>query len=80
MRLADTNLAALLPPTVLAGGPEAFRPKLSDPSFREELKRTMRQGPRGLERWGGENLLLVNAPALSRVHRKVLSRDWPSCK
>jgi N-acyl-D-aspartate/D-glutamate deacylase len=57
-----TNLAALLPPTVLAGGPEAFRPKLSDPSFREELKRTMRQGPRGLERWGGENLLLVNAP------------------
>jgi len=58
-----TYLAALLPPTVLAGGPEAFRPKLSDPGFREELKRTMRQGPRGLERWGGgENLMLVNAP------------------
>jgi N-acyl-D-aspartate/D-glutamate deacylase len=61
-----TYLAALLPPSVLAGGPEAFRPRLVDPAFREELRRTMSQGladAPNIERGTGfEGLVLVNAP------------------
>ena len=46
-RAGSTFLAAVLPPAVLAGGPEVFTAKLKDRSFRARVVETIERGSRG---------------------------------
>jgi len=52
-RAGSTYLAAVLPPKVLAGGPDVFTRKLRDPAFRAEIVRTVEEA----DEPGWENLI-----------------------
>jgi len=52
-RAGSTFLAAVLPPAVLAGGPEVFTAKLKDRSFRAQVVETIERGSEA----GWENLI-----------------------
>lgn len=52
-RAGSTYLAAVLPPKVLAGGPDVFTRKLKDPAFRAEIVRTVEEA----DEPGWENLI-----------------------